>query len=52
MGVYIFRCLGAAVPEVVGNDPDRKPGIYQKRCRGVPVRYNYDKPENPVFMVV
>lgn len=35
VGVHILRCLGTAVSEVVGNDPDRKPGIYQKRCRGV-----------------
>lgn len=35
VGIHIFRCLGASVSEMVGNDPDRKPGIYQKRRRSV-----------------
>ena len=34
MRVHIFRGLGGAMPEVVGDHPDRQPGIYQeRRCR-------------------
>ena len=34
MRVHVFRGLGAAVSEMVGNHPDGKPRVYQeRRCR-------------------
>ena len=52
VGVGVQREAGGKVAQHAGDRFDVH-AVLQRQCReGVPIRYNYDKPENPVFMVV
>ena len=52
MGVGVQREAGAVMAEHAGQGFHIDTALNRECREGVPIRYNYDKPENPVFMVV
>ena len=52
MGVRVQREAGAVMAEHTGQSFHIDTALHRQRRECVPIRYNYDKPENPVFMVV
>lgn len=52
MGVSVQREAGAVMAEHTGQSFHIDTALHRQRRECVPIRYNYDKPENPVFMVV
>ena len=47
MGVGVQRKARGVVPEHTADGLDVHTVLQCQRCEGVPLRYNYDKPEKP-----